>query len=832
MVSRHKSASVTHNPPGADGAATIPPSPPWGDLPLYLQDCLQRSFLFLDTLLDRGNDYLEHLEQGTPPLLKFEHEVVLDGHDLPQPCNYALLRLQPPPGLPVDPAARPVVVVDPRAGHGPGIGGFKFDSEVGMAMKAGHTVYFVTFRPEPEDGQTLTTVMDAEAGFLEEVMRRHPQCQAKPVVIGNCQAGWAMMTLDAVRPELFGPLMMVGAPASYWAGSSTLNPMRYSGATLGGTWLASLAADLGADRFDGAYLVENFEKLNPANTFWNKYYNLWAGVDQEAPRFLEFERWWGGFFRMTGAEIEAITENLFVGNKLARGELEVKGKLVNLRDISAPIVVFASWGDNITPPPQALNWIIDTWGDERAIAAAGRTIIYVLHESVGHLGIFVGGSVALKEHDQLVSSLDVIESLPPGLYEMKLERKDGQQSLRWDELEPGDYTVHYEHRTMDDLRRLNPEGREEEAIFSTISQWSQINAQLYKTWLRPWVRMGATREGANTLMRMNPMRMQRQLFSDTHPAAAFIRQQAARARAERVQLDPEHPLKQYERRMAQKITDELNAWRDQRDARTVRMTRQVFGPSGLGSWLPPREPDADVAHRWAQQELGRYRESVLGGIAEGGFAEAVCRIVIAGMISVGVFERRSLRLARLLAQLPNMHASVSPQTNWVQLLKEQARITAVAPVEALNALETMLPDQASRERALALSAAVMMIEPTLANPRSEIIELLIGTLDVDPGKVIALARKLTRAIGEQSEEIHVPASAVEVAVARPKKAPAARATTKAAPAKAAATKASSGKTAPAKATPAKTAPRKAAPKSGAAGKSATTAKPRTRRGQG
>lgn len=714
---------------------SVAPAAAWNDVPLYVQDCVQRSFLFLDTLLDRGNDYLQHLEQGTPPLLKFEHELVLDGHDLPQPCNYALLRLQPPPGLAVDPQARPVVVVDPRAGHGPGIGGFKFDSEVGMAMKAGHTVYFVTFRPEPEDGQTLVTVMDAEAMFLEEVIRRHPQCPAKPVVIGNCQAGWAMMTLDAVRPELFGPLMMVGAPASYWAGSSTLNPMRYSGATLGGTWLASLAADLGADRFDGACLVENFEKLNPANTFWSKYYNLWAGVDQEAPRFLEFERWWGGFFRMTGAEIEAITENLFVGNKLARGELEVRGRSVNLRDITAPIVVFASWGDNIAPPPQALNWIIDVWGDERAIAAAGRTIIYVLHESVGHLGIFVGGSVALKEHDQLVSSLDVIESLPPGLYEMKLERKDGRPSQRWDALEPGDYTVHYQHRTMEDLRKLNPEGREEESIFSTISQWSQINAQWYKTWMRPWVRM-------------NPLRMQRQLFSDTHPAAAFIRQQAAAARAQRVQLDPDHPLKQYERRMAQKITDELNAWRDQRDARTVRMTRQLFGPTGLGAWLPPHEPDADVARRWAQQELGRYRESVIDQIAEGSFAQAVCRIVIAGMVSIGAFERRSLRLARLLAQLPNMHASVSPQTNWVQLLKEQARITAVAPVEALNALGQMLPDTASRERALALAAAVMMIEPTLANPRSEIIELLMGTLDVDPDRVIALARKLTKAIGE------------------------------------------------------------------------------------
>jgi hypothetical protein len=40
----------------------------------------------------------------------------------------------------------------------------------------------------------------------------------------------------------------------------------------------------------------------------------------------------------------------------------------------------------------------------------------------------------------------------------------------------------------------------------------------------------------------------------------------------------------------------------------------------------------------------------------------------------------------------------------------------------------------------------MMIEPTLANPRSEIIEFLIDTLGVDPQRTIALARQLTEAI--------------------------------------------------------------------------------------
>lgn len=747
MSKQNKSAAKAETITAFEPATSTAVFPSLDGTNAYLADAAQRTALFLDTMLDRGNNYIAHLEKGTPPLLKFEHELVLDGRDLCPPCNYALLRLLPPASMPVNRLARPVVVVDPRAGHGPGIGGFKFDSEVGMAMRAGHPVYFVTFRPEPEEGQTLFTVAQAEARFLEHVIARHPESPAKPVVIGNCQAGWAMMALNAVRPELFGPLMIMGAPLSYWAGSSKLNPMRYAGASLGGSWLASLTGDLGVDRFDGVHLVENFEKLNPANTWWNKYYNLWSSVDTEAERFLEFERWWGGFFRMTGSEIEAIVENLFVGNRLARGTVMVGDHAIDLRNITAPVVVFASWGDNITPPPQALDWIIDTWGDDRAIAAAGRTIIYVLHDSVGHLGIFVGADVARKEHDQLVTSLDMIESLPPGLYEMKLQAKAGMETQRWDQLEPGDYTVHYEHRTMADILALNPEGRDEEALFSTIAKVSEFNANLYKTWVRPWVKLLATRSVADALGKNNLMRMQRQLLSDKSMLAPLIRNQAKKAREKRTKIADDHPLRVMEKQFAQRITDSLNQYRDHSNEQTVASARLLFGPKGLGAWFKPDACDADVAHARAQVELDKVRSQVLEHINEGGFAEAVCRILLAGMASIGAFERRSFRLARLLAQLPvNARGSASPDTDWIALLKEQARITAVAPVEALNALEYMLPTLAACEGALAVSAAVMMIEPTLANPRSEIVEFLIDTLGADPERVMKLALQLTQSL--------------------------------------------------------------------------------------
>jgi len=759
---------VTSRKPNS--AATTPVAQASND---YLTDFAQRGVLFLDTLLDRGNAYREHLEKGTPPLLKFDYETVLEGRTLPKPCNYALLHLLPPPEMPVDPALRPVVVVDPRAGHGPGIGGFKHDSEVGVAMRAGHAVYFITFRPQPEEGQTLFDVMHAEGRFLEEVIARHPDCKAKPVVIGNCQAGWAMMALNATRPELFGPLMVVGAPLSYWAGASTLNPMRYSGAALGGSWLASLTSDLGADRFDGAHLVDNFERLNPANTLWSRYYKLWANVDTEPERFLEFEKWWGGFFRMTGAEIEAIVENLFVGNRLARGEVMDGDTPINLRNVTSPVVVFASHGDNITPVPQALDWIIDTWGDERAIAAAGRTIIYVLHESVGHLGIFVGGEIARKEHDQLVASLDVIESLPPGLYEMKLEAKAGKEALRWEQLEPGDYTVHYEHRTMKDILALNPEGRDEEALFSTIAKVSEVNAKFYKTWMRPWLRLVSNRTLGDALGKLHPLRAQREWFSDRHPLAPLIRAQAQWVREHRVHLDEDHPLKRAEHKLDVQITEALNQFRDQRDTAAIELARALYGPMGLGAWFKPDAPDAETAHARALQDIEAARQAVLGHITEGGFAEAVCRIVLAGMVSIGSFERRSLRLAKLLARLPaGTIGQAAAHTDWPALLKAQARITAVAPVEALNALEQLLPTPAARERALAVSAAVMMIEPTLANPRSEIIEFLIGTLGVDPARVMDLACQLTGGVEQPA------APAKRVAEQRPQAKPARKTTTK------------------------------------------------------
>ncbi len=253
--------------------------------------------LTLDVLRERGNNDMAHEAAGTPPVLDYDYEVVLDGRDLERPVNYFLLKITPPEGVETLDWKRPYMIIDPRAGHGAGIGGFKPDSQVGVALRSRHPVYFVVFRPQPEPGQTIADVMRAEAAFVAEIARRHPDAP-KPIIVGNCQGGWATLVLAAANPDISGPLVINGAPVAAWSGRKGENPMRYSGGLHGGILPAMLASDLGGGIFDGAHLVSNFESLNPGRNFFGKYYDLFADVEKTRESFLNFERWWGGFHLM------------------------------------------------------------------------------------------------------------------------------------------------------------------------------------------------------------------------------------------------------------------------------------------------------------------------------------------------------------------------------------------------------------------------------------------------------------------------------------------------------------------------------------------------------
>jgi len=701
----------------------------------YMVDAAQRNVLFWDVMRQRGNQYREHLAETAPHVLDYEVELVVDGRKLDRPVNYVLVRVVPPPGIELDPKRRPFVVFDPRAGHGPGIGGFKADSEIGVALKAGHPSYFVGFLPDPMPGQTIEDVARAEAVFLAKVIALHPDADGRPCVIGNCQAGWAVMMLAAVRPELFGPIVVAGSPLSYWAGVRGKNPMRYSGGLLGGSWLTALTSDLGHGKFDGAWLVQNFESQNPANTYWSKQYNLYSKIDTESSRYLGFERWWGGHVNLNAEEIQFIVDELFIGNNLAAGRIETSdGTTVDLRNIRSPIVVFCSKGDNVTPPQQALGWILDLYDDVEEMRSYGQTIVYTIHDTIGHLGIFVSGGVAKKQYSEFSSNIDMIDTLPPGLYEAVFESKAGDTTNP--DLVSGDWVMRCEMRTLDDIRALGCNDAADERRFETAARISETNLALYRTFAQPMVRALVSSPLAERMYQLHPLRRQYEFFSDGNPMMAPLAAFAEQVRNNRKPAAEDNPFVAIQENVSRQIVSAFDAWRDFSETMAERTFLAVYGSSTLqaaagvdtASNRPARKAPKSPMH----DELLQSRIAELKSrIPDGGLREAVVRsLLYVGMTRAAVDERGFEAIRRIR----RTHGEI-PLSAFKVLVRDQFHMLLVDEQAALAAIPSMLPaDAEARAKAIELINQVISARRELAVDDRERMRRIVQLFGVDEKK--------------------------------------------------------------------------------------------------
>lgn len=660
----------------------------------YAADFWQRSVIFLDILRQSGNQQAEMTSRPISPVLIYDYELIWDGRNLPRPVNYALVRVVPPKGTKIDPTRRPVVVIDPRAGQGPGIAGFKPASEVGNAFKAGHPVYAIGFATDPVEGQTIEDVAQAFTAFLEKVVELQQQAAGRPLVFGNCQAGWHAVMAACMRPDLVGPLVLAGAPLSYWAGVRGRNPMRYNGGLLGGTWAARLMSDLGGDIFDGAWLVSNFDNLNPANTLWTKRYNVWANPEKEQDRYLGFEKWWGDFVHLRGEELQYMVDNLFVGNKLSTAQMVTRdGMRLDIRDIKSPILCFCSHGDDITPPQQALDWILDNYDSVDEIRCHQQTILYCLHPTAGHLAIFVGTKVAAKEHSEFINYMDLIDGMPPGLYEIVITDKTEDQPSG--ELLEGDFNVRIEERDIEDIRALGCNSIEDEREFEAVNRVSQINNSLYEAYVQPWLKAMVSPQIASAVLAMQPLRLSYAMFSDKNPMMGAVSREADKARAERKAPECDNPFLNIQDQVSQLVTESLGTFGQLRDQMAEAVFHSVYGSPWLQAWLGigrsnervRPKPGTSPAQR---ADLAAKIEELRATMDQGGPLEAAVRAVIYVTMGQRSLDARSFEvLRRILKQHPEITRDC-----FKEIVRRQWAMLVIDQNAALTALPQLLPADA------------------------------------------------------------------------------------------------------------------------------------------
>ena len=674
------------------------PAAPWGNVmttwPEYMVDAFQRNVLLLELLRQRGNEEIEITSRPMATVLRFDHEVLMSGRSLPRPINHALSRIVPAPGVAIDPRMRPVVVVDPRAGQGPGIGGFKAESEIGDALNAGHPVYFIGFGAMPAPGQQFLDIVEGQVKFFERVVELHPDAP-RPFAIGNCQAGYQTLMVAMLRPDLFGPCLVAGSPMSYWQGVHGKDPMRYSGGLLGGSWLTAMTSDLGNGKFDGTWLVMNFDRLGPANWLWGKQYEIYTNIDTGAERYLDFEKWWGDFIQLNGDELQFLVDNFFIGDKLTRNQLQSRdGTTFDVRNITSPIIVFTSTGDNISPPPQTLGFILDLYRDVDDIRATGRTIVYCLSHKIGHLALFVSSKVGSKQDEEFVELMDVIDCLPPGLYEMVISPRPTDVPAAG--FVTGGWLARFEARSLDDIRALGRNSPEDDRAFAAVARLSELNLSLYRTLIQPLVRALANQPAADLAQAVNPLRLSYTIFADRNPWMKDVQKLAASVAASRKPVAADNPFLALQTKVSDQIIAALDAYRVARDQMAEQTFFNFYGSPfvqallGLNAGSEVRQAPGTSPEKQAARQAQANAYAAM--LKTGGFDEALTRAVLYVIAADQALDQRCA-LALNVARQQLMHLSLP---EFKVLVRDQFFVLQLDHERAVEVLASLVPEADAR----------------------------------------------------------------------------------------------------------------------------------------
>jgi hypothetical protein len=339
--------------------------------------------------------------------------------------------------------------------------------------------------------------------------------------------------------------------------------------------------------------------------------------------------------------------------------------------------------------------VADVYGSTDEIKARGQVIIGLLHESIGHLGIFVSGGVAKKEHAQIVSVLKSIEALPPGLFAMEIVETKGADG------KPA-YDVQFHERRLEDVTaRLNRFQRVGEKPFEAVEAVSDFNQRAYELFAQPLVQAISNEYTAKLARELHPLRLQRWAFSDLNPWLAWLKPAAAMVQGNRQALGADAPSRRVERMMSEIVSASLDYYREIRDATSEAMFFQTYGNMFALYLADKHEAEAARAKRVEARDAPFVKEA-LASIEKGGYAAAAARVAALlaeddPTIPLAQYELKSELAADYAEYLPAL-----ARDEMRRVRGEQDIVVRYARERAIETLPKLLGERADRERLLTL----------------------------------------------------------------------------------------------------------------------------------
>lgn len=286
-----------------------------------------------------------------------------------------------------DPNLIPTLVLPPQAGHDSCIVDYSSaQSQMGAILEAGLT-RAMSLDWKGASAQTANATVD---DYMDVVDLAIESCGGRVNLIGDCQGGWLATIYAASHPERVNTLTIAGAPIDFHAGEPVIHEVLRCLAPDGDLRFYRALVAAGHGVLKGEHMLGGFIMIQPSAEI-SRQFELLEKLDDPAyvSRYQEFEDWFKHTQDIPGAFFLWVVENLFRDNALISGNLEVRGRRVDLTKIDMPLNLMAGATDHITPPDQVF-----------ALASLASTPEDQVHRSVsqgGHLGLFMGHE-ALGEH--------------------------------------------------------------------------------------------------------------------------------------------------------------------------------------------------------------------------------------------------------------------------------------------------------------------------------------------------------------------------------------------------------------------------------------------------
>ena len=194
-------------------------------------------------------------------------------------------------------------------------------------------------------------------------------------LLGVCQGGTFSAIYSALHPEKVKNLITMVAPIDFATNDSLLY-----------VWGKAMDVDLLIDAYGivpGDLMNQSYQMLQPFTLTFQKYLNM---VDTMADSetlaaFLRMESWIFDSPDQPGEVLRQNAKDLFQENKLVKGEFEIGGQRVDLKQISMPVLCIYADYDTLVPPVSS----------KKLLEYVGTRDKQELSYPVGHVGMFVSG---------------------------------------------------------------------------------------------------------------------------------------------------------------------------------------------------------------------------------------------------------------------------------------------------------------------------------------------------------------------------------------------------------------------------------------------------------